>query len=123
MRYQHFKRYSFYQYARCPIVYQLMSSFTGSLPVFMAGIVLGWPSPVIEYMMVGLAPVTLTFSETSWMIAFIDIGNFLATVPVGRLMDWIGRKSLLTASGPLMIVGWMFILFGHQVRTELALYN
>ncbi|VVC43180.1 Sugar transporter, conserved site,Major facilitator superfamily domain,Major facilitator, sugar [Cinara cedri] len=93
---------------------QIAACVVGSLPVFMAGIVLGWPSPVIEYMTAGLGPVTLSPTQTSWMIAFIDVGNFFMAIPAGWLMDWMGRKFVLTISGPLMVVGWLFILFGSR---------
>jgi MFS family permease len=49
------------------------------------------------------------------MVACIDIGNFAMAVPAGWLMDQIGRKYAVTASAPIMFVGWMFILFGRQV--------
>ncbi|KAF0749990.1 facilitated trehalose transporter Tret1-like, partial [Aphis craccivora] len=86
-----------------------------SLPVFMAGIVLGWPSPIMEYMLDGRAPVLLTPSQISWMVACIDIGNFAMAVPAGWLMNQIGRKYAVTASAPLMFTGWMFILFSRQL--------
>ncbi|XP_026819652.1 sugar transporter ERD6-like 6 [Rhopalosiphum maidis] len=94
---------------------QIAACIVASLPVFMAGIVLGWPSPVMEYMSAGQAPVSLTSAQMSWMVACIDIGNFAMAVPAGWLMDQIGRKYAVTASAPIMFVGWMFILFGRQV--------
>lgn len=93
---------------------QIAACIVASLPVFMAGIVLGWPSPIMEYMLDGRAPVLLTPSQISWMVACIDIGNFAMAVPAGWLMDQIGRKYAVTASAPLMFTGWMFILFSRQ---------
>lgn len=87
-----------------------------SLPTFMAGMVLAWPSPVIEYMSAGRTPVLLTPKQTSWMVACIDVGNFAMAVPAGLLMDRMGRKFTVNMSTPLMLVGWTLILYGRQVR-------
>lgn len=113
---------SVHRYATDTIVnitmYQSFDLFAASLPVFMAGIVLGWPSPVMDYISKGRAPVPLTEEQISWMVVCIDIGNFFMAIPAGRLMDGIGRKFTVYLSAPLMFVGWMFILFGRQVRTR-----
>uniref|UniRef100_A0A2H8TQH8 Sugar transporter ERD6-like 6 n=1 Tax=Melanaphis sacchari TaxID=742174 RepID=A0A2H8TQH8_9HEMI len=93
---------------------QIAACIVASLPVFMTGIVLGWPSPVIEYMSAGQAPVSLTSVQISWMVACIDIGNFAMALPAGWLMDQIGRKNTVIASAPLMFAGWMFILLGRH---------
>lgn len=93
---------------------QIAACIVASLPVFMAGIVLGWPSPVMEYMSAGHAPLSLTPTQMSWMVACIDVGNFAMAVPAGWLMDRIGRKYAVVTSAPLMFAGWMFILFGRQ---------
>lgn len=76
---------------------------------------LGWPSPVMNYMASGKVPVHLTADQMSWMVACIDVGNFVMAVPAGRLMDRMGRKFAVSVSAPLMFAGWMLILFGQQV--------
>lgn len=78
---------------------------------------LGWPSPVMTYMASGKAPLHLTSDQMAWMVACIDMGNFVMAVPAGRLMDRLGRKFAVSVSAPLMFAGWMLILFGQQVST------
>lgn len=108
-----FRTSPFIQFLGNPLI---QKSFTASLPVFMAGIVLAWPSPAMEFISAGHAPLQMTSGQMSWMVACIDIGNFIMTVPVGRLMDRMGRRFAVNMSAPLMFVGWMLILFGDQVR-------
>lgn len=102
-----------------------VNMFAASLPTFMAGMVLAWPSPVMKYISDGRAPVLLTPEQTSWMIACIDVGNFVMAVPAGWLMDRMGRKFIVNMSTPLMFAGWMLILYGRQVRIAIFLnrYN
>ncbi|XP_050430066.1 uncharacterized protein LOC126839089 [Adelges cooleyi] len=98
---------------------QTAACFVAALPVFMAGITLGWPSPVMEYMKEGRTPVSLSTSEISFAVACTDIGTFVAAVPVGRIMDCMGRKFTVFLSAPLMFAGWLIILFG---KTAWCLY-
>jgi SP family facilitated glucose transporter-like MFS transporter 8 len=95
---------------------------TASLPTFMAGMVLAWPSPVIEYMSTGRVPVLLTPKQMSWMVACIDLGDFVMAVPAGLLMDRMGRKFIVNMSPPLMFTGWMFLLYGRQVRIAFCFF-
>lgn len=81
----------------------------------MAGTTLGWSSPMLEYLSSGKTPVQLNSSQESWMVTFIDLGNILLCIPVGILMDYIGRKMSLFLTVPITLAGWILILTAKQV--------
>lgn len=60
----------------------------------------------------------MTSSQTSWMVAIIEVGNLISPIPAGLLADNFGRKPLILCTGPLYIVSWLIIL---QVKTLAAL--
>ncbi|XP_050522129.1 uncharacterized protein LOC126894867 isoform X2 [Daktulosphaira vitifoliae] len=82
-----------------------------AIPMFMAGMTLGWPSPIMDYTKNGLVPTFLLSSKISVVVACIDIGNFIMAIPIGRLMDSHGRKFTVFMSAPLMFMGWLIILY------------
>lgn len=86
------------------------------MPLLMAGTTLGWSSPMMEYVVNGQSPITLTTAEESWMVTYIDIGNVLLSIPSGILMDRIGRKMCVYLTVPLTLAGWILILTARQVH-------
>lgn len=86
------------------------------MPLMLAGITLGWSSPMIQYIANGKSPVHMSSEQESWMVTFIDIGNIIVSIPSGILMNYLGRKYTLYLSIPLAMAGWMLILTAQQVK-------
>ncbi|XP_046669406.1 facilitated trehalose transporter Tret1-like isoform X2 [Homalodisca vitripennis] len=57
----------------------------------------------------------MTSAQTSWVIPIIELGNFITPLPAGILSNYIGRKPLILATGPLYIVSWLLIIFHPSV--------
>ncbi|KAL1117428.1 hypothetical protein AAG570_004754 [Ranatra chinensis] len=53
------------------------------------------------------------------MISLIEIGNLFTPIPVGFLVNKLGRKPLLLSIGPVYVATWILVIF---VRTVEMLY-
>ncbi|XP_050430160.1 uncharacterized protein LOC126839126 isoform X2 [Adelges cooleyi] len=97
------------------VIKELWACVVVSLPVLMAGTTLGWSSPVIEYVAKGNSPFHMTLSEESWMITFLDIGNFIMAIPAGILTDILGRKIAVFLTVPITLAGWILMMIADNV--------
>ncbi|RZF34561.1 hypothetical protein LSTR_LSTR015158, partial [Laodelphax striatellus] len=76
--------------------------------MFVTGCWLAWPSPALRKLEVkGGANVFIEGDEISWVVASLDVGNMISPIPASYLVDRIGRKPVLLATGPLYLVCWM----------------
>lgn len=62
----------------------------------------------------------LDINQLSWIVATMDLGNFISPLFAGYLMDKVGRKLSTVILGPLFVVSWLLTLF---VPTAWALYT
>jgi len=81
----------------------------------MAGTSFGWPSPVLAKLASGELTMAASNEQQSWMIAMLELGNLLSPIPVGLLVDAVGRKPCLLFTGPLYIVSWLMVLYGTAI--------
>ncbi|XP_050431870.1 facilitated trehalose transporter Tret1-2 homolog, partial [Adelges cooleyi] len=110
------KRFGFFDK---PAGRQYLAAFVASLSVMMAGTSMGWPSPVLAKLASGQLTMETTNEQESWMIAFLELGNLVSPLPVGILVDTVGRKPCLLMCGPLYIISWLMVLVGRSIT---ALY-
>nr|BAI83428.1 sugar transporter 14 [Nilaparvata lugens] len=76
--------------------------------MFVTGCWLAWPSPALRKLEVqGGANVFIEGDEISWVVASLDVGNMVSPIPASYLVDRIGRKPVLLATGPLYLICWM----------------
>ncbi|KAK9500632.1 hypothetical protein O3M35_001862 [Rhynocoris fuscipes] len=101
------------------IVRQWTASLAGSLCVSMSGAMFVWMAPLMVRFTSEDSPIPMTTTDTSWLSAVIEISEGLATIPAGLLADRWGRKPVLLASGPLLLISWIIVMF---TRSVIALY-
>lgn len=85
--------------------------------VVACGTSFGWVAPTLVKLQKDVN-IQMSSSDTSWMIAIIEVGNLLSPIPAGLLADKFGRKPLTLITGPLYIISWLIIL---RVKTFVAL--
>ncbi|KAG8298507.1 hypothetical protein J6590_013684 [Homalodisca vitripennis] len=57
----------------------------------------------------------MTREQLSWVIPTIDLGLLITPLPAGILSDYIGRKPVTFATGPLYIISWLLVVFYPSV--------
>ncbi|XP_026277966.1 facilitated trehalose transporter Tret1-2 homolog [Frankliniella occidentalis] len=91
---------------------QHLAAILANHTTLVAGLVLGWTSPVLPVM-------DLSYNEESWVASLALLGALVGAVPAGCLTDRLGRKRfLLTLSLPFLL-GWGLIvaaLWGHREK-------
>lgn len=96
---------------------QAIAAFTASLPVFIAGAWLTWPSVALykwqskEYVL----PFALDADQISWVVAIMDLGNILSPVPSGYIMDKFGRKNTLFLTALVFLSSSLLVIFAGNV--------
>lgn len=90
------------------------------MSIFISGMWMGWPSSVSEKFIKHQTNVNVSYSELSWVVSMMDLGNAISPVMAGYMMDHIGRKLTIAVLGPVFIVSWLLPLF---VPTTWALYG
>ncbi|KAG8298510.1 hypothetical protein J6590_013687 [Homalodisca vitripennis] len=75
----------------------------------------GWITPILDHLLGPDSEIPMTSAQTSWVIPIIELGNFITPLPAGILSNYIGRKPLILATGPLYIVSWLLIIFHPSV--------
>lgn len=84
---------------------------TASMSIFISGMWLGWPSSVSEKFSMHQTNIEVDYSEFSWIVCLMDLGNFISPLYAGYIMDRLGRKLCIVALGPLFIISWLLTLY------------
>lgn len=71
------------------------------IAAFTTGMTFAWSAPVLETLLSKDSPIPMTPDEGSWMVAIIELGNYLSPIPAGYLVNRIGRKWSLLLTGRL----------------------
>lgn len=71
----------------------------------------GWVAPVMNHLLDPKSDLYMTSSQLSWMIVIPEIGDLLVSIPAGTISDKWGRKPIILISGPMLIAGWIVIIF------------
>lgn len=94
---------------------QWLAATTASIALFVTGMFLGWPSPVIEKLKTPDSQVQMDDNQISWMISMIYIGSIVSPVPAGKLMDTYGRKRTALFALTLAIICWLLLIICRDV--------
>ncbi|KAG8298501.1 hypothetical protein J6590_013678 [Homalodisca vitripennis] len=62
----------------------------------------------------------MTPEESSLAISISEIPGLIVPVPIGFLANYIGRKPVLLASGPLFIISWLMIVLWPSMAMLMA---
>uniref|UniRef100_A0A0A9ZEF9 Facilitated trehalose transporter Tret1 n=1 Tax=Lygus hesperus TaxID=30085 RepID=A0A0A9ZEF9_LYGHE len=103
-----------------PTVRQYAASLSSTISVMMTAICFVWMEPLMSKLIGPDSEIpNLTTDDTSWLVASIEIGEVVATIPAGLLADRYGRKPMILSTGPMCLVGWVLIL---TTRNLVVLY-
>ncbi|KAL1450457.1 hypothetical protein WDU94_002823 [Cyamophila willieti] len=94
---------------------QFIAASCACLAVFTTGMSIGWPAPVLPKLLSKDSPIPMTSSEGSWMVAIIEVGNYLSPIPGAFAVDNIGRKWTLLATGPITALSYIIAIYSTSV--------
>lgn len=89
---------------------------------------LAWTSPTTALLVVkdpagnpvnGESGFPITESQMSWIGAAMTLGAALVVIPIGWLIDKIGRKNSMLSLVPPFTLGWALITWAQSVRAFL----
>ncbi|XP_024084115.1 facilitated trehalose transporter Tret1-like [Cimex lectularius] len=89
---------------------QYLASTSCCLSVAMTAICFVWLEPLMLSLLGPESEIPMTTSQSSWLVASVEFGEVLVTLPAGILADKWGRKPLLLSTGPMCLVSWVLIL-------------
>ncbi|KAL1117431.1 hypothetical protein AAG570_004757, partial [Ranatra chinensis] len=75
-----------------------------------------WIAPLLVRLQGPDSEIPLTADQGSWVVSIIEVGDLILPIPLGFLVDRLGRKPVLLASGPLFILSWVLILCTRSVE-------
>lgn len=76
----------------------------------------GWITPLLSRLLGPDSEIPMTAVESSWVASFVELGSLFSPVPVGLLINHVGRKPMLMATGPLYIITWLIIVLWPSVE-------
>lgn len=85
------------------------------LPALQVGIVLGWTSTSLPYLVSEESSIPVTEDEGSWITSLIAIGGLIGSLPAGKLADMIGRKKSLQFSCLFYLLSWAGLIVASEV--------
>lgn len=85
-----------------------------------AGAVLGYTSPTGDELKKGFLGFLIGGEEWSWIGSLTPLGCLVMCIPIGKIMDLIGRKTTMLASVLIFTVGWVLIIFANNVAMLMA---
>ncbi|BFG03883.1 facilitated trehalose transporter Tret1-2 homolog [Drosophila madeirensis] len=95
---------------------QYIAGLSASFGALCMGASIGWSSPV-EQMITDDSDYGFDISSTQfgWISALLTLGATVVCIPIGFMIDWIGRRPTMLALIPPYMVGWVLMLFANNV--------
>ncbi|XP_017148830.1 facilitated trehalose transporter Tret1-2 homolog [Drosophila miranda] len=95
---------------------QYIAGLSASFGAMCMGASIGWSSPV-EKMITEETDYGFEISsgQFGWISALLTLGATVICIPVGFMIDWIGRRPTMLALIPPYMVGWVLMLFAKNV--------
>ncbi|KAL1459428.1 hypothetical protein WDU94_011410 [Cyamophila willieti] len=94
---------------------QILAASSACIAAFTTGMTFAWSAPVLEELLSKDSPIPMTSDEGSWMVAIIELGNYISPIPAGYLASRIGRKWSLLLTGPITAVSWIIAMYSRSV--------
>lgn len=95
---------------------QILAGFSATLSALSAGLVLGWTSPILDYITHGkFNDIPINNDQMGWIGSFATLGAMAMCIPTGFICDLIGRKRALLLLIVPFSVGWALIFWARNV--------
>jgi MFS family permease len=92
-----------------------MLFLTATLGAFSAGTVLGWSSPsqsrLVDDQEYGFS---ITTAQYSWIGSIITLGAAAVSIPIGSVMNYLGRKKTMILTVLPFTLGWALIAWAQN---------
>lgn len=102
------------------INYYFVSACLGA---FALGNCLGWTSQVKGKIINGQLGFPITETEDGWINGLMPLGALISVIPIGWLVDAIGRKYSMLILVPVFTLGWAIIAWANSVRYMKLLFS
>uniref|UniRef100_A0A1B6C7Q8 Major facilitator superfamily (MFS) profile domain-containing protein n=1 Tax=Clastoptera arizonana TaxID=38151 RepID=A0A1B6C7Q8_9HEMI len=77
------------------VLRQYTVALISTIALFIGGTSIGWPNPVLPYLLSPDAPFPISRADITWVVSIIHIAFILSSFPTGYVMDRFGRKKSL----------------------------
>ncbi|XP_054284124.1 facilitated trehalose transporter Tret1-like [Macrosteles quadrilineatus] len=94
---------------------QYLAALLACISMMLCGASYGWTSPVLPRLLTNSSEIEMTPDQSSWVAAFVEVGNLFSPIPFGSLVDVWGRKPCILITGPLYIISWIIVLMTRSV--------
>ncbi|XP_048507017.1 facilitated trehalose transporter Tret1-like [Athalia rosae] len=96
-------------------LYQYLATLVAGLAAFQVGMIIGWTSPVLPYLMSEESFITVNTEQSSWIGSLLAFGSVLGALPAGNIADYLGRhRSILIFNFPFL-ASWLLIIFSTNL--------
>ncbi|CAH0392210.1 unnamed protein product [Bemisia tabaci] len=92
---------------------QLAASLIAGFSCFIGGSLMGWPAPTLKKFREPNSAVRMTPPEEAWMVNALYIMSMLCTLPIGAVMNRIGRRTTMLVLCASPTISWIMIYFAR----------
>lgn len=92
-----------------------VSFVSASISATVSAAAAGWITPTLPKLLHQEGNLSITVEDASWVVTMPQFGKLLSPIPAGVLADTFGRKTVLLASGPVFLLGWLILLYFQNV--------
>ncbi|KAG7189409.1 hypothetical protein KM043_017114 [Ampulex compressa] len=108
------ERNSYAEPKRYKIYPQLLAGFIANLAMFNAGLAFGWPASALPKLQQPGIKYPLTSDQGAWVVSAMSMGACFGPILSGFLINRIGRKWFLYATGVPYLICWTIVYFTGQ---------
>ncbi|XP_068147231.1 facilitated trehalose transporter Tret1-2 homolog [Drosophila tropicalis] len=102
--------------SRGSVLPQYIAGLSASFGAFCMGASIGWSSPVETMITEGDAyGMAVSSSQFGWVSSLLTLGATCVCIPIGFMIDWIGRRPTMLALIPPYMVGWILMIFANNL--------
>ncbi|KAL1459427.1 hypothetical protein WDU94_011409 [Cyamophila willieti] len=94
---------------------QFIAASLASIGVFTVGMSFAWSAPILDELLSKDSPIPMTSKEGSWLVAIIELGNYMSPIPGAYAVDTIGRKWTFLATGPVTALSYIIAMYTRSV--------
>ncbi|XP_017866776.1 PREDICTED: facilitated trehalose transporter Tret1-2 homolog [Drosophila arizonae] len=102
--------------AQAKVLPQYIAGLSAAFGAFCMGASMGWSSPVEKLLTEENAyGFPISDDQFGWISSLLTLGATVVCIPVGFVIDMIGRRPTMLALIPPYMVGWFLMLFANSV--------
>ncbi|ALC42591.1 sut4 [Drosophila busckii] len=102
--------------SRAKVLPQYIAGLSAAFGAFCMGASMGWSSPVETKLTTDRDyNFDISGDQFGWISSLLTLGATLVCIPVGFVIDWVGRKPTMLGLIPPYMVGWILMIFANNV--------